>query len=754
MADNFQRTATPLTESMLFRLTFDQSPAFMCVLQGPNHTFEAANANYQKIVGNRALVGKTLEESLPEIKGTQFPKLLDQVYQSGEAIFRRETQVFLQQNKTGPLTELYLDFTYQPLKNADGVVTGIFVHGVDVTAQVLARKTIEAERENIRELFQQAGNIFAKMKGPDHVFEYVNPAHVALLGKDVTGLSVRIAQPEAKPSGAFELLDKVYRTGVAHIDRERAIRVGMKTHYFDFIYAATKDAQGNVDGINALVSDVTETVLARESVQNQNLWLEEVLNRLPIGLIMSEPDSAKYRFTNNEARLMLGQAPNGAWLDLSPDKLIVRDTEGRTLSLDEIPSARASRGEELVNEVIILDKGDSRIFVSCSSSVIPAMAGHAKTVLVPFLNVTDLKTKEIELIHNIKKLDTIVHDLTEGLIFADEHGNIQLMNPAALRIHGFKTKEAVTKELYKSDGDKLPPSDWPLTRVLKGERFSDYEIEVRRGDQSTIVSYGGTPIHDDKGKLILAVLSLRDVTSKKRTELELKNAVRARDEFLSLASHELKTPLTSLKLQTQMFKRGVKKGDAEAYSKERVDKLTAQTEKQLIRFERLIDDMLDISRIRSGKLTLQPEKIDLLELTRELLQRMEHQFTDADLPAPQLIFQQSPQGFWDRLRIEQVMTNLLTNAIRYGRGSQIKVGIEGTEKTARFWVQDHGIGIAKENLKKIFGRFERVTSASEASGLGLGLFIAHQIVKAHGGKLSVKSEIGQGSIFTAELPLG
>jgi signal transduction histidine kinase len=134
-----------------------------------------------------------------------------------------------------------------------------------------------------------------------------------------------------------------------------------------------------------------------QSIQNQNLWLEEVLNRLPIGLIMSDPESANYRFANKAACEMLGQSPRGARPNLSPDVLIVRDIHGRILTVDEVPSARASRGEELVNEVIILDKGAHRLFVSCNSSLIPPMHGQGATVLVSFQDVSDLKIKEANL---------------------------------------------------------------------------------------------------------------------------------------------------------------------------------------------------------------------------------------------------------------------------------------------------------------------------------------------------------------------
>jgi PAS domain S-box-containing protein len=233
---------------------------------------------------------------------------------------------------------------------------------------------------------------------------------------------------------------------------------------------------------------------------------------------------------------------------------------------------------------------------------------------------------------------------------------------------------------------------------------------------------------------------------------ELQASVRARDEFLSLASHELKTPLTTLKLQAQLLQRGVEKNDARLLDKERIGQLAQQSHRQIARLERLIDDMLDISRIRTGRLTLRLEEADFAGLVREVLERMQPQFSAARLPAPELPASAAIPGVFDRLRMEQVLTNLLTNAIRYGGGQPITVRVAEAGDRVRLEVIDRGVGIAPENQERIFERFERVVSASEVSGLGLGLFITREIVRAHGGEVRVESQLGHGSHFIVELP--
>jgi signal transduction histidine kinase len=203
-----------------------------------------------------------------------------------------------------------------------------------------------------------------------------------------------------------------------------------------------------------------------------------------------------------------------------------------------------------------------------------------------------------------------------------------------------------------------------------------------------------------------------------------------REEFLSIASHELKTPLTSIKLHTQVFKRN------SSYSKEKVDRLVDQIDIQSTRLIKIIDDMLDISRIRTGQLVMTKTKFNLSEVVEELL-------------AAQISSKIESNIFinGDRERIIQAISVILNNAARYGRGLPIRVRLVQRKTKIIFSVQDQGYGISPEDQKRIFQRFQRAVPASEVSGIGLGLFIANEIVESHNGKIIVKSEIGQGSTF-------
>ncbi|HVR60503.1 MAG TPA: GAF domain-containing sensor histidine kinase, partial [Polyangia bacterium] len=232
------------------------------------------------------------------------------------------------------------------------------------------------------------------------------------------------------------------------------------------------------------------------------------------------------------------------------------------------------------------------------------------------------------------------------------------------------------------------------------------------------------------------------------------DAVQVRDEFLAIASHELKTPLTALRLHLEKIQRALERTRPSAETA--VESVSGGVEKiarQAERLTKLIDELLDVSRISAGHLTLQPESLDLARLLREVVQR----FGDDSRKAGCAVNVQAPPalwGHWDALRVEQVLLNLLTNAVKYGPGKPIDVRLSAAQPgTIRLEVQDQGIGLDARDAARIFERFERAVSASHYGGLGLGLYIARQIVQAHHGDIEVKSAPGRGATFIVTLPV-
>ena len=228
-------------------------------------------------------------------------------------------------------------------------------------------------------------------------------------------------------------------------------------------------------------------------------------------------------------------------------------------------------------------------------------------------------------------------------------------------------------------------------------------------------------------------------------------ALRIRNEFISIASHELKTPLTSIKLQTQMTQISDEKKDPLTYSPERMKKFVKQIDRQADRLANLIEDMLDVSRISLGKLSLDLQPTSLNSLITEVIESLAELSQQS---GNKIIFKFDSEvtANIDHFRIEQVVINLLANAIKYGEGKPITIYLTKQGSEVSFSVSDQGMGIAKENQERIFARFERAVTAKNISGLGLGLYISQQIVQAHRGTIIVQSAPNEGACFIVTIP--
>ncbi|WP_225783997.1 hybrid sensor histidine kinase/response regulator [Xenophilus sp. Marseille-Q4582] len=234
--------------------------------------------------------------------------------------------------------------------------------------------------------------------------------------------------------------------------------------------------------------------------------------------------------------------------------------------------------------------------------------------------------------------------------------------------------------------------------------------------------------------------------------LELERAVRMRDDFMSMVSHELRTPLNTLLLETQLRKLHLARGVAGAFTPEKLRDMNERDQRQIQSMVRLIDDMLDVTRLRNGRLSMKPHPCDLAALAARvvdgLAQQAEAAGVELRLRAPAAV-----PGVWDEFRLEQVLTNLLTNALRYGGGQPVDIEVAERGGQACLQVRDRGQGIAPEDQARIFEQFERAESGRQhVAGLGLGLFITREIVQAHGGQIRVHSQPGEGATFVVTLP--
>jgi len=282
----------------------------------------------------------------------------------------------------------------------------------------------------------------------------------------------------------------------------------------------------------------------------------------------------------------------------------------------------------------------------------------------------------------------------------------------------------------------------------------EYRLMRADGEYRWILDRG-TPRYLPDGTFAGYIGSCVDITERKVLEVELREAVRARDEFLSIASHELRTPLTSLQLQLEGLLRTLDRKPEQALSSGRIASSATMAKTQSLRLVTLVNQLLDVSRIAAGRLVLEYEDdVDIAAVAEEVVDR----YRALAAQSGTVLTLRSPakgvmRGAWDRSRVDQVLTNLVSNAVKYGAGKPVEIDMVTTGDLVRIRVTDQGIGIAPEARARLFQRFERAKETRNYGGLGLGLWISREIAHAMGGSIELEqSAPGAGATFAVDLP--
>lgn len=330
-------------------------------------------------------------------------------------------------------------------------------------------------------------------------------------------------------------------------------------------------------------------------------------------------------------------------------------------------------------------------------------------------------------------------------------------SPKMLKLWGIKPEE------FNGDRDllqsKVHPADVDNMQTLLSQAIKNgsvYELEYRihpsPGVERWVMSRGRCTYDLDSNIPTRLTGVVFDITDSKMKEEALATALKSRDQFFKIASHELKTPLTCLQLHLKVRQWELNHKYPDAFSAQNIESELQKLQEQVLRLTRIVDNILDESKISEGRMNLQREDFDLNFMVSEVLDRFKG---TAQSSAVDIHYSHSVAliGNWDRYRLEQVLLNLLINGIRYGNRKAIYVEVTKADNHAILIVRDQGIGIKSEDHDRVFERFERAISENEVSGMGLGLYISRNIVRAHGGDIRLKSKLGEGSEFTVILPL-
>jgi PAS domain S-box-containing protein len=347
----------------------------------------------------------------------------------------------------------------------------------------------------------------------------------------------------------------------------------------------------------------------------------------------------------------------------------------------------------------------------------------------------------------------VVNGSYDGIWDWDLRGQTFYCSPRLLEMLGLGPKDF--PGTYEAFIALVHPEDRPEVMAALSahlERGAPYDVSLRlrhsTGGYRSCVSRGRA-MHDAQGRPVRMAGIIGDVTEQLRMYRETQEAVRARDEFLSVAAHELRTPLAALRLRVQGAMGVLRAGVPSA--PERLEKALDAADRQVQRLADLVESLLDVSQLQGGAPRLHLEEVDLAAVVREVVARSEEAASRVGCRLVVRPLAPTP-GRWDVTRLAQVMAHLLSNAMKFGPGKPVEVALEAGEDTATLVVTDHGIGIAPGRVDGLFRRFERAVPVRHYGGLGLGLYRLRRIVEAHGGEVSVHSTPGEGSTFRIRLP--
>lgn len=717
----------------------------ICLFWGPELTY-FYNDGYIPIVGaskHPGAMGIAGKEVWSEIWEYLLPQI-NQVMIHGESTWNEDQYLPILGNDGKP-RDAFFTYSYSPVFHSDGKINGVLVTCTETTARVLAEKQLRESQQSL-----QLALSSAKM-GAWEVNLITSKIEFSEEAKQIFAFSNEHAttddaidsfiHPDDR-AHAREVLHDAVKSGKPYDDVYRIIRPDGEVRWINSKGQARYDNQGNPILLVGLTFDITEKKISEEALRESEVRFKQIGEALPQLVWTARPDgSCDYlsrqwlEYTGMDETEQLGMS----WLDkvIHPDDRIktAEHWKGAVEGLHPYDTEYRIRRHD----------GEYRWFKVRGTS----FKDYEGKITYWFGTSTDIQDSKEAQINFEKNVDTAPAMLwiTEKNGYCSYLSNQWYENTGQTPATGlgFGWLE-MTHPDHKEEAERT------FREASDGHKpfYAEYLLKQKNGEYHWCID-AGNPRYDENGEFNGFAGTVIDIHDRKMAELNTSEALHARDEFLSIASHELKTPLTTLKLQSDLQKRKIKK-DELVNIPARFEAFLELTDKQVSRLSRLVDDMLDVARIRTGKLTFEYEKVDMCELVADVISRLSNQFTKSAYSLPEIPYCTNATGEWDRMRVEQVVTNLLTNAIKYGNNRPIQVSIDTDSENVILTVSDHGIGIANIDQVKIFDRFERAVNANDISGLGLGLYITKQIVTAMRGQISVESKLGEGSTFQVKLP--
>lgn len=747
---------------------FNSSPMATLIMKtdAPLYTIIAVNDAYLAATNStrEALIGKSVFSAFPANPTDHRSKNIERTIHSFETAIHSKSPHTMSNYRydipipgTNEFKECYWTTTNTPLVNERGEVE-FFIHSPNNVTEIYKleqreKSGIEAlktQRKQLYSLLMQSPVGIGIFKGPEYVTELINQPLCNLYGKtseEMMGQPIFQVLSFIKDLGFEELADRVRLTGQSYTGKDQPIRLLrdglLQTRFVDFVFEPFRDDDGSISGIIAISIDVTEQVKARQQ-------LEEAEERARLAAEAVNMGTYDLNLVNGEIITSLRFANIFGLNEPAHRDRYLESFHKDDFRLRMVAHRNAIRKGTLYYESRIIWKDESVHWVRVEGKVFYNKDEMPHRILGTVLDITEEKKNQQQqqkLEKALAESEQLLRKITSAsptcLFMCNENGAITYVNQTWIDWTGISYEDNMVsgwlEAIYEDDRAKAI-AEFQIT--LDERALYDVTFRIKHVDGTLRwCTACGQPQYREDGSFCGYIGSCTDITEQKELQQQ-------KDAFIGIASHELKTPVTSIKAYTQVLEKILKKKgqDAEAGMMKKMND-------QLDRLTNLISDLLDVTKINSGKLQFNPHNFDFELLIRELVEDLQRT-TDRH----RLVEHYSPTGiiFADKERVGQVIINLITNAIKYSPcADKIIISTEKKENGVTVCVEDFGVGISKDNLNKVFEQFYRVNGAMQHTfpGLGLGLYISSEIIKREGGRIWVDSEEGVGSKFCFSIPV-
>lgn len=714
-------------ENQPFYTVFQQSPAIIVLLKGKDHVFEFANPLAIQYIGKgENIIGKKVKDVLPEVVDQGYIQLLDNVYTTGETFFSKGMRAII--NNHGIFKEHFFDFVYQPFKNRQGEIIGLFIHAIDVTEQVLSQKKIQEDNAFLTTLTE---NIIDAVISTDSNYTITswNKGAEKMYGwkeKEVMGLNA-LSFIDTKfpnnPDGRKEWQMSLKQKGQWLGEVQQKRKDGKIITVFSSI-AAIKDTKGNITGAVAVNRDITDKKQDEETLRQSELYSRALINASSDVIYRMSPDWKEMRQLQGKNFLEDTGKPDKNWL-----KKYIHPLDQKRV-LEAIQKAINTKSIfQLEHQVKMADGTLGWTF----SRAVPIF-DNDHNIIEWFGTATDITERK-----NAEERFRILADNIPTLCWmANPDGQIFWFNKRWYEYTGLTQKQSLGWGWQSVHDPKILPEvikQWKIS-LKTGELFEMIFPLLGKDGNFRHFLTRVVPIKNEKNDITYWFGVNTDITEQIIQE-------QRKDTFIDMASHELKTPLTSMKLYTQILLEEFKDNPKSLLM---LQKMNAQVDNLTV----LVSEMLDTTRLQHGKLELKNEKIIIKDTVVEILDELQPITRNKII----IDWQTHEYVYADKERLRQVLSNFITNAIKYSPETKdIVVKSRKRDSIVVVSVQDFGIGIPKADQARIFDRFYQVSQHATYPGVGLGLYICKEIIKRMHGKIWVKSEEGKGSTFSFSLPI-